>query len=222
MQTLQPLVICSLKDAVPITASGIPPHTQLLRELTTMRNQNQDLIPAIDAARQRAVEDIIQVLEDRAIGAGTVTRDGLRDLLANELERVLGNVRRGDDAPEEQPQGQQEQAASQVFHWQGGIHRLPQDYQLPSGTVGAAFRCWMLPDTVNNLSALKHCSTRDFSNTNQKKRFSDLSKLMRMIQGQGELTRNPTIQQVDELVHAWEQKVQINPTVLKLVNSMNR
>jgi hypothetical protein len=60
---------------------------------------------------------------------------------------------------------------------------------------------------------------------------------MRMIQGQGQLTRNPTIQQVDELVHAWEQ-VQINPTtpqgcvcrlgqlkwttVLKIVNNMNR
>jgi hypothetical protein len=86
-----------------------------------MRNQNQDLIPAIDAASQKDVEDIIQALEDRAIGAGAATRDGLRDLLANELERIIGNVRRVDDAPEEQHQGQQENCASQVFHCKVGL-----------------------------------------------------------------------------------------------------
>jgi len=38
---------------------------------------------------------------------------------------------------------------------------------------------------------------------------------MKMIQGQGDLMRNPTLGQVDELFSVWEQQVDIDPVTPK-------
>ena len=162
----------------------------------------------------------------------------MQDILSTELERFLGSSTRVNDVPEE-PRVQENHAIGQVYNWQGGLHRLPEDYQLPSGTVGAAFRQWMLPDALNRVSALKSCTSQDFRTVNQKKRFSELSKLMKMIvAAQTEIPTNPSIQQIDRMVTCWEQQVELSATtpkgrvrrlgqlkwttVLKLVNNMNK
>jgi hypothetical protein len=73
----------------------------------------------------------------------------------------------------------------------------------------------MLPDTVNNIRALRLCCAKDFSTDNRRKRWSEFSRLMGMIQGQGDLMRNPTLGQVDELFSVWEQQVDIDPVTPK-------
>ncbi len=50
LQTLEPLVVCSLNNTdICMPATGIPPHTYLLRELSTMKDQFQELVPVINA-----------------------------------------------------------------------------------------------------------------------------------------------------------------------------
>jgi hypothetical protein len=208
LATLRPLVVCSLQNRVHISPTGIPPHTSLLRELATVTNRVNDVIPAINARGQQVVNDLIDVLEDRAIGAGTVTRDGLQQILAAEFERFMGiqNMATTNDVSSLH----QDVVQNSLFTWEEGLRRLPQDFELPTGTVLAAFRCWALPDTSKGICALKHCSAADFSSKNQKKRFSDLAKLMTMIEDSSQtLTNAPNIEEVDSVVEQWEQLVEL-------------
>ena len=148
------------------------------------------------------VGDLTLMLEERAIGAGTVTRSGLQELLSSELERFLGSRGAEVRVP---PDGQSaERIQSQLFQWGGGLRRLPQDFSLPAGNVVAAFRSWMLPDTSNNICALKNCTSSDFYCNNKKKRFSDYSVLMRLIQG-GYSGLNPSLTEVNQILTAWEE-----------------
>lgn len=210
-ETLKPHVVCSLEKDFDHVATGIPPHTSLLRNMTSMVNAIQKVIPAIDAAKNQIVDGVVQVLEDRAIGAGTVTRDGLQQLLSSELERYLGTSHLSSERVLEENgnENQQNSTQPQLYFWGGRFRRLPESYTLPNGTVLAAFRAWMLPDTETNVSALRYCSCNDFNNTNSRKRFSDLSVLMKKIQGDRQIS-NPTNQQLNEMVRQWAENCPID------------
>ena len=61
------------------------------------------------------------------------------------------------------------QVARQVFHVNGRLRRLPEDYHLPDCGPAEAFRQWCFPNTMNNISALKDCAKHDFSG--ERRRF---------------------------------------------------
>ncbi len=151
---------------------------------------------------------MIQVLEDRAIGAGTVTRDGLREMLAEEIGRFGGSLQNQQQNQEMESNDPVGELYRRRFHWGGEDHYLPDSYKLPSGTLLAASRAWMIPDTQEDLPALRRCGPDDFVGIfcskvePARKRFSDLSVLMRKI-FDNEL-ETPTLEQLNAMVHRWE------------------
>ena len=182
LDTLSTLVQCSLKPPVSVYPTGIFPHVSLLREISKVTAETAALTTAISNSGRQIVSDLTLMLEKRAIGARTVTRSRLQELLSSELERFLGN--RGVEIRVQAPDSQSaERIQSQLFKWGSGLRRLPQDFSLPAGNVVAAFRSWMLPDTSNNICALKNCTSSEFYCNNKKKQFNDYSVLMRLIKG---------------------------------------
>lgn len=211
LETLKPLVKCSLQNQVDTIPTGIPPHTSLLREMKSLLDQMKSVIPAIAEASANTVEDITRMLEDRAIGAGTVTREGLQSLLTQELERFLGQRSadpiRSDNGSENAAQVGN---ANRLFSWGGRLRRLPEHYELPNGTVHAAFRIWMCPDTDREICALRHCSTADFDDKNKRKRFGDLRRIMNKIiesvRDSGLYRERPTVEECDAMLVSWEEQ----------------
>ncbi|EEY55936.1 uncharacterized protein PITG_08682 [Phytophthora infestans T30-4] len=60
-----------------IRPTGVPPHVSILCEMKWLKDALVDSLTKIEATRVDTVHDIISELEKRAIGAGTVTYDGL-------------------------------------------------------------------------------------------------------------------------------------------------
>ena len=61
-----------------IKATGVPPHVSLMLMISSETNIMYEIIPKIEKIAPDAVAGIVQELEERAIGAGTVTRIKLR------------------------------------------------------------------------------------------------------------------------------------------------
>ncbi|EGZ23675.1 hypothetical protein PHYSODRAFT_463679, partial [Phytophthora sojae] len=60
---------------------GVPPRVSILCEMKGLKDGLLKTVKQIEATRLDTVQDIISELEKRAIGAGTVTYDGLNDAI---------------------------------------------------------------------------------------------------------------------------------------------
>ena len=90
------------------------------------------ILPAVNHSVGNTIAGIIQELEKRAIGAGTVTRDGLEGLLRVTLEQVLADRGMG---PSNQPADIVEnlEIENAVYtHHNGRLIKLPVDFKFPS------------------------------------------------------------------------------------------
>lgn len=199
VENLKPLVICSLNNRVEIAPTGLPTHTGMLRMLKSVETIASE-VP------DRTADKIARLMEERSVTAAVVTPAQLEQALESHFQRYFSNRQAASAAEDESP-AQEQPAESRTFHWGGRMARLPQDYALPSGTVDTAFRMWMLPDTANRITALKFCTSHDFDGDNKKKRFSDYSKLMKRIEtaGRARGIAGRTIEEVDQMISAWEE-----------------
>ncbi|GMF17410.1 unnamed protein product [Phytophthora lilii] len=69
-----------------LQATGVPPHVAILREIKSLLDVAVKTVEHVDAARTETVKDIMWELEQRAIGAGVVTFDGLDTALKRCLD----------------------------------------------------------------------------------------------------------------------------------------
>lgn len=70
MSQLQGQVVCrhSVADD-PLRVTGIPPHISLLGQMKQISDDVRAVIPVIASAQQNIIHGVIDVLEERAIGA---------------------------------------------------------------------------------------------------------------------------------------------------------
>ena len=87
------------------------------------------------------------------------------------------------------------------YAWGGTYHRLPKDFKLPKINAKTAFQQWYLGSETDHLPALRYVDHTDFSLPNSKKRFSELSALMKILEECLEtdesLIQDPTLAQVN-------------------------
>jgi hypothetical protein len=219
LNSLKPLVRCGISGDIAISkiATGIPPHTCLLKEMKLVSEEIKQLLPSIDKITEKTVHGVDRLLENRAIGTGTVTRDGLKEILREELSkyRHLGFEPSRESNQENQIISEiVELSHAQLFTWGGRINKLPENYDLPTGTVQLAYQMWMLPDNLNRVCALRNCSAKDFSTKEKKRRFGDLAKLMDSIESDAKRddiwTLSPNVNQVNLMVNKWWENINIS------------
>jgi hypothetical protein len=82
LQELKQSVCCKIAEPSDlIQPTGVPPHVMLLTQMQQMAQSVNVIVPQV-------IEGVIDVLEERAIGARTVTRDGLEQMIKNCLEQA--------------------------------------------------------------------------------------------------------------------------------------
>jgi hypothetical protein len=232
LPALQPLVVCRLgKPGDPITATGIPPHTlqrvDQLALVTALRN----IVPAIEASRDQTVQRIMDGLEERAVGAGTVTHHGVQRLLdaqlaplmaaMDRLERGGGVIQQqeavvaGNAPPDAAVNAPAE--ARQLYVWGGRFNLVPEDFQFPNTSTKIAWQLWCCGDAEKGYPPLRQLTPQDMSSKNLKKRLSDFRTLMRELEVRAKDTGvwrdSATVQEANEMFAAIKDDVLITRTV---------
>ncbi|ETO75033.1 hypothetical protein F444_09325 [Phytophthora nicotianae P1976] len=113
-------------------ATGVPPHVAILGKMKGLLEGTLQTVEHIDAARASTVKEIMSELEKRAIGAETVTFEGLDLALKRCLDTVgvMDLVNKLNTTPE-QTTCQLVEGETPVipsFFWGGRFRRVPQEF----------------------------------------------------------------------------------------------
>ena len=72
--------------------SGVPPHIAILRDMTNISTEVSQILQALESLSNQTISGVTQVLENRAIGASTATRNGLQEMLTSLLSTQLNGI----------------------------------------------------------------------------------------------------------------------------------
>jgi hypothetical protein len=141
------MVVCNLGDDTSsasngLIATGIPPHVSILRDLKVLvEKMDKSMIQQEEGIRKTKV-GVINELEQRAMSAGTVTREGLRESLMECLQEAgeIQLVQRVQEPPVEVPR----EYIGNVDSWEEGLMLFQKTLsyqevlQLKHGSCGGA------------------------------------------------------------------------------------
>jgi len=163
-----------------IKCTGIPPHVHTLIAMENMSSHLQKLIPAIKEVAPDTAQLITKVLEDRAIGAGTVTKDCLEEAISTALIKsgILEKINR--DHPDVHNLAPAVQSEQVCFTWGGKLHAFPEDFTLPKGNAFIAWQQYCCGDSRRKILPLRRLTSHDLRQS-QKKRFYDFLFLMNQL-----------------------------------------
>ena len=189
--TLRPLVR-SGSSSVRMQPSGIPPHVAILTQLQGHQRAMEAIVIKMETIAPAAVQGVVEVLEARAIGAGTVTFAGLEALLEQKLADVMASTGLADLAQRLVPGAgtgahplavaqQRGEPQQQVHMWGGSFRSLPNTFRLPTGGIRIAWLHYMCPNNELGYPPLRGVAPRDVIDAprgvegvkNQRKHFSD-------------------------------------------------
>lgn len=203
-----------------IQATGIPPFVSILRDVKSLKIHMDKLEANQRTISRDVIDGVVQVLEDRAIGAGTVTRDGLRDLLRSVLrdEGIIEAGRRINNPSqsstvETDNETTQQLMTPRIYSWNGRLSRLPQSFTLPRGTCITAWQAWCCGNVSQGYPPLRLIEPSDICDRKAKSRLGDLRFLMRVLEeeadSQGESIENITIEDCNRIYEVIKDVIQL-------------
>jgi hypothetical protein len=150
---------------------------------------------------------VMQELEKRAVEAGTLTRDGRREMLEQLLQEagVTKMVSRIEELQSGGPvTSDPSESERPHYHlWSGKFHRLPSTYTHPSGTALMAWQCWCCPDTHKGYPPLHSVSPDDIFDQKVRHKLCDLKFLMSKIEKkakeEGVWVESPSLEEANEM-----------------------
>ena len=195
LESLRPFVKCAINESGGLCATGIPPHTMILTQMHDLASSVCQILPAIRQCSEDTISGVVGELESRAIGAGTVTRDGLNDSIMRCLEvagipQIMQRLESlqvsessgANTAVEESNDNDASSATSNnhsgIYVWGGRLHKFPEDVELPNGGVLEAWQWWIAGNVTKGYRPLRELEPIDCSTRNKKKRLCDYRYLM--------------------------------------------
>lgn len=195
-----------------MTATGIPPHAQQLRELNKLQVKMAETYAAVTGLPDRVADRMEEMLEARAIERGNLTPTVMRNLLSeaishlqipqpasNHIEPAIGMP--GPSSPAAAAAGST--GRLDIYYWGGGMHLVPEDWRLPgNANLKTAWELWCSGHPV----PYRKLNSRD--RVHDHKRFNDwktvFGKVATFLKKKGRWIEQPTVVQAREMFNAAE------------------
>lgn len=217
MQALRERVRCGFASpSSSMQPTGIPNHTTYILNERTRDDAVAKLLPAITVMSDQIINGVINVLEERAIGAGTVTRDGLEEMIDRCIGKtgILELVAQQNGGSEVTSRAQQvslQPVSYEPFFWGGRYHRLPQDFTFPKAGLLVAWQIWCCGNALKRYVPLRRIDSKDLANRNLAKRLSDFRFVMVHLESLAKTANcyvdNPTVEQATVMFETIEEQI---------------
>ncbi|KAE8902325.1 hypothetical protein PF003_g14132 [Phytophthora fragariae] len=186
--------------------TSVPPHVAILCEMKWLKDGLLETLSKIEEARAGTVQDIMAELEKRAIGAGTVTYDGLHDAIRRCLQEtgVADLVEKLTTTSAPDTNSTEEERESQPCHyWGGKFRRVPTEFDIPDCSVRHVWLLWLCGNKAKQVPPLRLLDGHDMPSRKLQKRLSQLRYVMRKIEScatsKGLLQRTLTIEEATQV-----------------------
>ena len=202
-----------------LRATGIPAHVSILSKMKEMYDALQRNIEVQQQNIQLIIEGVMQKLEEKAVGLGTVTQVGLSDTIMKCLEEagVMRVVRAIENPPSNacETQSTSRTPRNASYNWGGKLHFFPEDFQFPKGTPLEAWRYWCVGDELNGYPPLKRLTPDELGTKNLRKRLSDFKFVMNKIEARaselGIAKASPSEEEAIEIYNSCSGVIEIPP-----------
>jgi hypothetical protein len=186
LDELRDHVACSFSsESDSLRATGIPPMVSILNNMRELKEQYQTLARAQAEASQETVLGVVRELERRAIGAGTVTFEGLETMIMSCLRTagVMDAVQLVSNPPSNAGlTAPTAPVPNRLYTWGGRLSRLPETFRLPDGSPLQAWQYWCCGDPNLGYPPLRQCQPADVCDKSTRTRWSDLVYLMKQLE----------------------------------------
>lgn len=196
--TLSPFVVCRLAQSYDdMRPTGVPAAVSYMLQLKKVQDECLQLHQTMGTFVTSFGDELRKGLDEFAvIDQGTIsgdtmrsTVDGMVHTLQTSLEEkfpsLLAAATQSDESGTERRTSSPEESArslpppiGRVYLWGDMMHRLPEDFQLPIGTVRQAFIAYTAGNIELKYPPLMLVDATDMSTRDKKKRFSELKGLM--------------------------------------------
>ncbi|OWZ17920.1 hypothetical protein PHMEG_0008074 [Phytophthora megakarya] len=159
-------MVCGIDDTSNrLQATGVPPHVAILREIKSLREAALKTIEHVDTVRTTTVRGIIGELEQRAMGAGVVTFDGLDSA----LQRCLASAGVTDLVETMNSNSQHTSSHEHTDNTLMTPSRVPLDFELPDCSVAMLWVLWQCGNNTKEIPPLRMLDGHDMPNRNLQK-----------------------------------------------------
>lgn len=164
-----------------MAATGIPPHVKLFAKFKRLEAMQNSFFDFVERKTTDAAQWIMGELEKKAIGLGTVTFDGLRDVIRSELSVLAPTLNR--EIPiSNSPEPVQNTNTAQLFFYNGSFHKVPEDFKFAGVSARQMWLLWCCGDPANHICAYRYLTGKDMPTPNMERRLSDVRRLMSIIE----------------------------------------
>ena len=141
-------------------ATGIPPHVSLLAKMTHLHEASQETVRKISRTKDEIISGIVKELEERAIGARTVTYDGLQETILkcfadSGINDLVQRVRNPPEETRVESSHSSFNRESLAHFWGGRFRRLPEDFRFQDITTRQLWLLWMCGDQTRKIIPLR-------------------------------------------------------------------
>jgi len=217
---LKQWVVCRpVQQGDTIKTTGVPVSVLHLWEIRQARDQLNNMYTRMDEFNKNVVEEIRHAIsesfEEKAVESGSISRQFIEQLFTEKVETAFAKFRDVDtltDGKSEDPKPDCELTQSgssakyTLFMWQNRLHSLPEDYELPNGSVMISWQHYCCGNQNKGYPPLRIISPVDMSSENKKKRFSEfrflMGKIEEKVREQGKWKQNPSVAEVNEMLES--------------------
>lgn len=206
LNLLKNCVVCNLNESNgTMVATGIPPHISLLTEMHCMRSELLKILPKIENVPDAVVKGVVVELEKRAIGASTVTTDGLKEMLQLTLKEagLLDVFNKLKSLEENSLKSVNKNNEVQFPDSNTFLINLPKNFDLPSSPPHTMWMLWHFGNSQQSIPPLKGLRSYHLSSRLAKQKLNDLQSLMRSfsecLQSHGKYIENPSLAEASDM-----------------------
>lgn len=165
IDNLKPHIICGTKS-IYMTATGIPPHICILRDIKEIL-QNQMSIT------EEIVSEIDKLLEEKGVRAGNITPEVLKSMISELMSTFQHSLTTTNTLSSSQ--------SSEEHHWGSLRYPVPDDFALPSCNLFMAWDLWNTGKPADRLPAFKIIQYSDVKDKATRKNLSEWRRVMNLI-----------------------------------------
>ncbi|KAI8895224.1 hypothetical protein BC833DRAFT_651416 [Globomyces pollinis-pini] len=205
---LKPYVRCHLPTTNdPIQATGLPEHIRYQLRMNTLQQKIDDVATTIATLPERTIQGVTQILEERAVDSGTVTYNGLKEILTDvisqqnqTIEDLLLQLRNSANPQAIHQSPIQNIQPSSV---QQRLASLPADFEFPKCPPLQAWQLWCCGNVSLGYPPFRSFKPHDLPSKNLRKRLSDLRFLMgkveKAVQTANQFIANPSLEEANSM-----------------------
>ncbi|KAH9094685.1 hypothetical protein LEN26_018176 [Aphanomyces euteiches] len=173
-----------------IRASGIPPHIEVYKQL--LENAR-----AIADVPREVIDGVRSIFDEHGDFAGNITRKFIEDTISNAIRELSPHVDNSTGSPM-LDNISHVSPPYEIFHWGGGLHKLPQDFSFPSVDVLTVWKLWWRGNNAKKILPYRQIKSVDVSTRKQRNVLCGWKFIMDKLvnyyyqQTGSRLPRNPT------------------------------